>query len=206
MAVTLSDALTAQKIAEIDVQNAQIALARRTIRAPFAGVPGIADLSVGDLVGTTTKLVTLDDLSSILVDFEVPERWAGKIAIGQPISGTVSGYPGKAFAGRVSAIDSRVDATARTLRLQATLTNDQELAEARNGDHDRHGISGRGARFRSLAGLAMGSPRLLRLEARWRRRAPRCGERAAAAERGRDRPGRHSAEGRSGRGRRAAPA
>jgi RND family efflux transporter MFP subunit len=128
-AVTLSNAETAQRLAETDVQNAQIALARRTIRAPFAGVPGIADLSVGDLVGTTTKLVSLDDLSSILVDFEVPERWAGRIAIGQPINGTVSGYPGKAFSGRVSAIDSRVDATARTLRLQATLMNDQELVK-----------------------------------------------------------------------------
>lgn len=126
-AVTLSDAQTAQVLAETDVQNAQIGLDRRTLRAPFAGVPGIADLSIGDLVQPTTKIVTLDDLSTVLVDFEVPERWAGKIALGQPISGTVPGYPGKTFAGQVSAIDSRVDETARTLRMQAKLANDQGL-------------------------------------------------------------------------------
>ena len=67
------------------MRTAEIELERRTIAAPFAGVTGLTDLSLGDLVSSTTPVTTLDDLSTIRVEFEVPERWAGRVAQGQAI-------------------------------------------------------------------------------------------------------------------------
>jgi len=74
-------------------------------------------------VTTTTALVTVDDLSTMRVDFEVPERWAGRIVQDQAVTATAQALPGSEFAGRVTGIDNRVDATTRTLRLQAELVN-----------------------------------------------------------------------------------
>lgn len=122
-AVALSDAETAVQLAEIEVRSAEIALERRSITAPFAGVTGLTDLSVGDLVTSTTALTTLDDLATLRVAFEIPERWASRISPGQPISASAQGMPGSAFAGRVVAIDSRIDETTRTLKLEAELDN-----------------------------------------------------------------------------------
>ena len=93
------------------------------VRAPFAGIVGLTDISVGDLVNNTTAITTLDDLSTVRVDFEVPERWAGRISEGQPITASAQALPGSQFSGKITGIDNRVDATTRTLRLQADLAN-----------------------------------------------------------------------------------
>jgi RND family efflux transporter MFP subunit len=85
---------------------------------------GLTDISIGDLVTTTTAITALDDLSTVHVRFEVPERWAGRIAQGQAITATAQGLPGSEFAGRVTGVDNRVDETTRTLRLEAELANE----------------------------------------------------------------------------------
>jgi RND family efflux transporter MFP subunit len=122
--VALSDAETTLELAEIEVRSAEIALDRRTLSAPFAGVMGLTDISIGDLVTTTTAITALDDLSTVHVRFEVPERWAGRIAQGQAITATAQGLPGSEFAGRITGVDNRVDETTRTLRLEAELANE----------------------------------------------------------------------------------
>jgi RND family efflux transporter MFP subunit len=122
--VALSDAETAVQLAEIELRSAGIALERRTISAPFAGSIGLTDLSVGDLVDTESAITTLDDLSTVQVRFEVPERWAGRVTQGQPITATAQGLPGAEFAGEVTGIDNRVDETTRTLQLEAELVNE----------------------------------------------------------------------------------
>jgi len=119
----LQEAELAAQVAEIEVQTAEIALSRRTITAPFAGATGLTDLSVGDLVTNTTAITTLDDLSTLKVAFEVPERWAGRVSLDQPVQARAQAVPGSSFAGRVTAIDNRVDETTRTLRLEAELGN-----------------------------------------------------------------------------------
>jgi RND family efflux transporter MFP subunit len=128
--VALSEAEMAVQLAEIEVRTAEIALERRHITAPFRGVTGLTDISVGDLVAPSTEIVTVDDLSTIRVGFEVPERWAAHIVRGQPISATAQGLPGSDFDGRVAAIDNRVDATTRTLRLEAELANEGQALKS----------------------------------------------------------------------------
>ena len=92
--------------------------------APFAGITGLTDISVGDLVSNATEITTLDDLSTLRVDFEVPERWAERIAQDQAIEATAQALPGAEFPGRITGIDNRIDETTRTLRLEAELANE----------------------------------------------------------------------------------
>jgi RND family efflux transporter MFP subunit len=122
--VALSDAETAVQLAEIEVRTAEIELDRRRIEAPFGGVTGLTDLSLGDLVSNTTPITTLDDLSTIRVGFEVPERWAGRIVQGQPILATAQALPASRFEGSIVGIDNRIDEVTRTLRLEAELRNE----------------------------------------------------------------------------------
>ncbi|SHE65210.1 RND family efflux transporter, MFP subunit [Kaistia soli DSM 19436] len=117
----LQDAQSAERKGEIGVLSAQIALDRRTINAPFDGVVGISNLSVGDLVTPTTVITTLDDPSVMKVSFLIPERYAGRVALGQAITASSESKPGTVINGKLTAIDTRVDPTARTLKLEATL-------------------------------------------------------------------------------------
>ena len=122
--VALSDAETTVRMAGVELKSVQIDLDRRSVTAPFDGVIGLTDISIGDFVTTTTALTTIEDLSTMRVEFEVPERWAGRIADGQAIRAAAQGQPGSNFTGRISGIDNRVDQTTRTLRLQAELANE----------------------------------------------------------------------------------
>jgi RND family efflux transporter MFP subunit len=122
--VALAEAGTTARVSEIELRNAEVALGRRELRAPFAGIAGFTDISQGDLVTSNAEIVGLDDLSAVRVGFEVPERWSGRIAQGLEIRATVPGLPGSAFTGTVTAIDSRIDAVSRTLRLEATIDNE----------------------------------------------------------------------------------
>ncbi|MCX5512213.1 hypothetical protein C3941_09080 [Kaistia algarum] len=124
----LQDAQSGERKAEIALLGTQIALERRTIVAPFAGVVGISNISEGDLVTTSTVVATLDDLTVMKVSFLVPERFSGRVAIGQPITATADSDPDAVIKGVVSAIDTRVDASARTLKVEATI--DAASAEA----------------------------------------------------------------------------
>jgi RND family efflux transporter MFP subunit len=121
--VALSDAETAVKMAEVELKTAKVDLSRRTITAPFAGVTGLTDLSIGDLVTNTTVLATVEDLSTMRVEFEIPERWAGRVTEGQALTATAQALPGSSFAGQISGVDNRVDPVTRTLRLQADLAH-----------------------------------------------------------------------------------
>jgi len=125
-AVTLSDAKTAQQKAAIDLKSAELDLAKRTIRAPFDGVIGLTDVSVGDLVNSSTAITTIADMSSVTVSFEVPERVAGEVAVGQEVKATAAAIPGVTITGKLSAIDNRIDSTTRTLKVEATLPNEAE--------------------------------------------------------------------------------
>jgi RND family efflux transporter MFP subunit len=117
----LQDAQSAESKAEITQLGAQIALDRRTITAPFPGVVGISTLSIGDLVTPTTVVTTLDDLSTLKVSFLVPERYSGRVAIGQKVTAIADSKPDSPISGALSAIDTRVDAATRTLKVEATL-------------------------------------------------------------------------------------
>ncbi len=126
-AVSVDDAETAVRKAEIDLKAAQIDLAKYTITAPFAGVVGLSDIAVGDLVTTQKPITTLDNMATLKVSFVVPERASGLVADGQAVSATTAALPGKTFVGKISAVDSRADPVTRTLAVEATVSNDANI-------------------------------------------------------------------------------
>ncbi len=103
-------------------------LADRVITAPFAGVLGFRQVSPGTLVTPGTVITTIDDVSTIKLDFSVPETFLAALAHGQEIGATSVASPGREFRGAVSSIDSRVDPVTRAVIVRATILNpDQAL-------------------------------------------------------------------------------
>lgn len=128
--VQISDMESEVAADRLALQQARYDLSKRTIRAPIPGIVGIVAVNVGDYITTSTQIVTVDDRSAILVDFQVPERFSGKIAIGSPVRATASAFPGKTFEGEVSAIDNRIDPDSRTLRVRARIPNENDVLRA----------------------------------------------------------------------------
>jgi len=95
----------------------------RRIRAPFAGVLGIRQVSPGALVTPGTVVATLDDISRVHVDFQVPEVQLSQLATGQRLQGSSVAWPGEVFEGAVSSIDTRVDATTRAVTVRGDFPN-----------------------------------------------------------------------------------
>lgn len=116
--------------ATLALRDAELALAHRTVRAPFDGWVGILGVEVGDQVSPATEVTTLDDRSHILVDFRVPERFVGQLAVGAPVTARPLARPGLSLDGEVAAVDSRISADTRTLRVRASLDNRDDLLRA----------------------------------------------------------------------------
>lgn len=129
-AVQLREADLAVENAKLAVRDASLALDRRTITAPIKGIVGILPVEAGNYVTSQTTIATIDDRSRIIVDFWVPERFTGLIAVGQPLSATSVVRPGQVFDGVVSAVDNRLDDQSRTLRVQARLDNEGDALRA----------------------------------------------------------------------------
>lgn len=111
-----------------DAANARVAQIRaqlgdRTIRAPFAGVLGIRQVSPGALVTPGTAIATLDDIARVFVDFPLPESELAQVAAGQRVSGTSASWPQRAFDGTVATVAARVDAGSRAVSVRADFPN-----------------------------------------------------------------------------------
>jgi membrane fusion protein (multidrug efflux system) len=108
---------------EARVAAAQSRLNDTYIRAPFTGHVGLRRVSVGALINPGTLITTLDDTSTIKVDFSVPEAQVGALRAGQTIVARTNAYPGRQFSGRVISVDSRVDAATRSVIVRAAVPN-----------------------------------------------------------------------------------
>ena len=133
----------AWRSAQADVAAARSRENDRIIRAPFAGVVGLSDIAPGALVNPGAPIVTLDDLSAVRVDFQVPERYLAQLHPGQTILATVDAFPGETITGRVAKLDTRVDERTRAITARAEFPNPQ--ARLKPGMLVRVGIS-RGVR------------------------------------------------------------
>jgi membrane fusion protein (multidrug efflux system) len=112
-----------QKKNRATVNQLRAALGKKSILAPFSGTIGIRQVDIGDYVATGTMIATLQDLSSLYVDFFVPEQSVPKIAIGQPIEIIVAAYPSQTFPGTISAINPKLESSTRNMQVRATLAN-----------------------------------------------------------------------------------
>ncbi|MDX2234887.1 MAG: efflux RND transporter periplasmic adaptor subunit [Hyphomonadaceae bacterium] len=95
----------------------------RTIRAPFAGVMGLRSASPGALVRPGDVIGTLDDVSSIKLDFDVAESQIDQARVGADVVARTAAAPGRTFTGRVADVDTRVNTQSRTLRVRAIIPN-----------------------------------------------------------------------------------
>lgn len=98
----------------------------RTIRAPFGGIVGLRTASPGQFVRPGDQIGTLDDISEIKLDFDVPETQIARLREGVQIVATTAAFPDRTFQGVISHMDSRVDPTTRTVRVRAMLPNTDE--------------------------------------------------------------------------------
>lgn len=114
-----------QSQAEVDSLKARIE--ELVITAPFDGVLGLREVSIGTLVQPGDMITTIDDLSQIKVDFNVPSVYLSTLKSGQPIVGSVEAYGDRKFNGEVRTINTQVDPVTRTVRVRAVIPNPDGL-------------------------------------------------------------------------------
>ena len=98
-------------------------LERTTVRAPFAGVVGQRYVSLGDYVTTSSRLAALQTVDPQRASFQVPERYAGELEVGQRVVFRVAALPGREFAGVVDFVDPVVQLPGRTITVKAHVPN-----------------------------------------------------------------------------------
>jgi len=101
-------------------------VAKKTIRAPFAGRIGITSVNPGQYLNPGDKIATLQTFDPIYVDFSVPQDQLTSVSPGLPVSVSVAGLPGEKFDGKVTAIDSKIDTSTRNATVEATIANPRQ--------------------------------------------------------------------------------
>ena len=114
-----------QRQAEARAGEIRAAIDRKTIRAPFSGILGIRQVNLGQYLSAGDALVTLEALDPIYVNFGVPQQSAAEMRSGRSVRVTLDNVADAAFTGRITAVDSVVDANTRNVQVQATVPNRQ---------------------------------------------------------------------------------
>jgi membrane fusion protein (multidrug efflux system) len=109
--------------AEADIQSIRSRIADTVIRAPFDGVLGLRNVSVGTLVRPGDGITTIDDLTRMKVDFDVPAIYLQQLRPGLAIAGTVDAFGDRVFSGEVTTIDTQVDPVTRSVKVRAIVPN-----------------------------------------------------------------------------------
>lgn len=109
------------KQASLAQQSAVVA--KKTIRAPFSGRVGITAVSPGQYLNAGDKIVTLQTLDPVHVDFNLPQRQITGLRLGQRVSLSDDAFAGQSFEGKVTAISPKVDPTTRNVQVEATVAN-----------------------------------------------------------------------------------
>jgi membrane fusion protein (multidrug efflux system) len=127
-AEVLSKAQVDTDAGDLKSKRAQVAqqlavVQKKTIRAPFAGKLGISTVNPGQYMNPADKLVTLQTIDPIYVDFNVPQQQLPQLSVGQKITLTADAAPGQSFIGKINAISPRIDPATRNVMIEATLPN-----------------------------------------------------------------------------------
>ncbi|HVV68817.1 MAG TPA: efflux RND transporter periplasmic adaptor subunit [Gammaproteobacteria bacterium] len=107
--------------AQVTEQEATID--KKLLRAPFAGRLGINLVNPGQYLNPGDKVVTLQSLDPIYVDFYLPQQQLVQVGIGQVVHLTTDTYPGQEFTGKVTTINPEVDTATRNVQVEATFNN-----------------------------------------------------------------------------------
>ncbi|MCQ8184643.1 efflux RND transporter periplasmic adaptor subunit [Parvularcula maris] len=121
----IDEARTQLEAAKINLEQAQLRLAERTVRAPFDGYVGLSDVDPGNRVGPDTVLTAIDDRRLLYVDFNAPEEVFGQLGSGDRI--TVRPFTAEGpLKAEIVLLDSRVDNASRAFRVRAALPNEDD--------------------------------------------------------------------------------
>lgn len=128
----LSQATLVERKAEVaraqaTVETIKARLAELEITAPFDGILGLREVSVGTLVQPGDRITSIDDLSQIKIDFDIPSVFLATLTPGLPILGKVEAYGDKEFQGEIRTVNTQIDPVTRTVRVRAVLPNEEML-------------------------------------------------------------------------------
>ncbi|TAM63732.1 MAG: efflux RND transporter periplasmic adaptor subunit [Rhodanobacter sp.] len=105
------------------VAQQQVVVAKKQLRAPFAGRAGIITTSPGDYLSAGTTVVTVQQLDPLLIDFYVPQSELGRLRVGQAVNLKLDAYANRDFSAKLSAINPKVDPNTRNVQVEATVPN-----------------------------------------------------------------------------------
>lgn len=111
------------KSAKAAVAEQAALVAKKTIRAPFPGRLGISSVNPGQYLNPGDKIITLQQLDPIHIDFSLPQQALAQLAVGQKLSARTDAFPGQSFEGQIVAIDPVVSADTRNISIRATVPN-----------------------------------------------------------------------------------
>jgi membrane fusion protein (multidrug efflux system) len=114
--------------ADLKVKRAQVAqqaaiIEKKSIHAPFAGKLGISTVNPGQYINPGDKIVTLQSLNLIYLDFYLPQQHLSQLSMGRRVVAKTDSYPDRTFTGKISAVNPKVDTNTRNIQLEATIEN-----------------------------------------------------------------------------------
>jgi membrane fusion protein (multidrug efflux system) len=127
-AQAISQAQLDGDIADLKAKRANVAqqaatVAKKTIVAPFSGRLGITTVNPGQYLNPGDKLVTLQTIDPIYIDFNLPQKQLSGLFVGQAVTISNDAYPGQGFTGKITAISPKVDTATRNVPVEATIAN-----------------------------------------------------------------------------------
>lgn len=120
---SVEESAAALEVAQAKLALSQVTAARLKLVAPFDGIAGIRNVSVGDYLKDGADVVNIEDMDAVFVDFRLPERFQGKVKKGQIAMLDLDAVPGRRFSAVVQAIDPQIDVNGRSVAVRACVDN-----------------------------------------------------------------------------------
>lgn len=119
----VDELVTAADVARAQLAAAQTRLDNHRIEAPFSGVIGLNDISLGAYLSAATEVATLDSTGTMELSFAVSEKFLGQISLGQRVQANSPAYPAERFTGELIELGTRINELSRTLPVRALIEN-----------------------------------------------------------------------------------
>jgi len=128
------------------VEQQAATVAKKTIRAPFSGRLGITTVNPGQFLNPGDKIVTLQTIDPIYVDFYLPQKQIAGLAVGMVVNVSSDAFAGQVFPAKITSISPKIDVNTRNVQVQATVANPKRLllpgmfarASVDSGEKKRH--------------------------------------------------------------------
>jgi len=117
------EAFASKKIEEARLQMVEEKLERTLLRAPFDGIVGLKDISVGGMVKPGDPIVSLNNIDFMLVDFKVSEFYLDKLHVGKSLEIEVDGFPDNVYTATIESIDPVAEVKDHSIRVRAKIQN-----------------------------------------------------------------------------------